>query len=83
MLMMGTLASRLKGRLRFRLLLVFAVVLMVHSSVMPFVMPLLIRGRLQRLQTEIDSQGVCLQTTGFTCGPAATVTASAVGNRSR
>ena len=44
-------------------------------SVLPFLVPALIRERLSNLKTRFDSNGVCRQTTDFTCGPAAAVTA--------
>lgn len=44
-------------------------------SVFPFLMPALHRSSLQKLQTSIDRDGVCLQGTGYTCGPSASVTA--------
>jgi hypothetical protein len=40
-----------------------------------FIAPYLNREMLLNLQTQIDPEGVCLQTTDFTCGPAAAVTA--------
>jgi hypothetical protein len=44
-------------------------------SVLPFLVPALIRDRLANLRTRFDSTGICRQTTGYTCGPAAAVTA--------
>ncbi len=44
-------------------------------SVLPFLVPALIRERLSNLKTRFDSNGICRQTTDFTCGPAAAVTA--------
>jgi len=44
-------------------------------SVLPFLMPALIKERLSNLQTKFDKEGVCRQTTDYTCGPAAAVTA--------
>jgi len=44
-------------------------------SVLPFLVPALIKGRLSNLQTKFDENGVCRQTTSYTCGPAAAVTA--------
>jgi hypothetical protein len=44
-------------------------------SVLPFLMPALIKGRLSSIQTRFDKNGVCRQTTDYTCGPAAAVTA--------
>ncbi|UCD49028.1 MAG: hypothetical protein JSW27_16015 [Phycisphaerales bacterium] len=48
---------------------------LIRFSLMPFLMPALLEGKLARLQTTIDDSGVCRQTTKFTCGPAAAVTA--------
>ncbi|MFH1719773.1 MAG: hypothetical protein ABIF19_20670 [Planctomycetota bacterium] len=47
----------------------------IWFSVLPFLVPALIRDRLSNLITKLDSDGVCRQTTDFTCGPAAAVTA--------
>ncbi|MHC4204950.1 MAG: cysteine peptidase family C39 domain-containing protein, partial [Planctomycetota bacterium] len=44
-------------------------------SVLPFLMPALIKERLSNLQTKFDKEGNCRQTTDYTCGPAAAVTA--------
>ena len=44
-------------------------------SVMPFLVPALIKDHLSNLQTKFDKNGICRQTTGYTCGPAAAVTA--------
>jgi predicted double-glycine peptidase len=45
-----------------------------YSGWMEFFAPALSRPTLRGLTTLINGQGVCLQTTDFTCGPAATVT---------
>ncbi len=44
-------------------------------SVLPFLVPALIKNDLSNLRTRLDSNGTCFQTTNFTCGPAAAVTA--------
>jgi len=44
-------------------------------SVLPFLVPALIKDRLSNLQTKFDINGICRQTTYYTCGPAAAVTA--------
>jgi hypothetical protein len=41
----------------------------------PFLAPAFNRDKLATLKTRIDSDGVCLQNTDYTCGPAAAVTA--------
>lgn len=50
-------------------------VLLLRFSLLPFLMPALLEGELTGLQTTFDDSGVCLQTTRYTCGPAAAVTA--------
>ncbi len=44
-------------------------------SVLPFLVPALIKNHLSNLQTKFDKNGICRQTTDYTCGPAAAVTA--------
>jgi len=66
---------RLPRRLEKVLVCIVMVVVVGWFCVVPFVMPALIRGRLANLETKVDSSGVCLQSTDYTCGPAAAVTA--------
>jgi len=44
-------------------------------SVLPFLMPVLMIGYNSGLKTRVDDDGVCLQSNGINCGPAAAVTA--------
>ncbi len=44
-------------------------------SVWPFLAPAFNRNQLAGLTTRMDDNGVCLQTTDYTCGPASAVTA--------
>ncbi|MBN2314168.1 MAG: hypothetical protein JXM79_09580 [Sedimentisphaerales bacterium] len=44
-------------------------------SVLPFLVPAVIRERLSNLETRYDKNGICRQSTDYTCGPAAAVTA--------
>lgn len=53
---------------------IFTGIFLLGFVVMPFVLPALIRPTLASLSTRIDRTGVCLQQTGYTCGPAAAVT---------
>ena len=48
---------------------------LLRFSLLPFLMPALLQDELAALETRIDDNGVCLQTTRFTCGPASAVTA--------
>lgn len=45
------------------------------TSVWPFLAPAFNRGALAGIVTRIDSDGICLQNTSYTCGPASAVTA--------
>jgi predicted double-glycine peptidase len=64
------------GPLRTRVLLaVFMGVLLLRSSLLPIAGPVLDRAQLESLPTVIDENNVCLQTTNYTCGPAALVSA--------
>ncbi len=45
-----------------------------YFSCVPLVAPLVVRGDLVGGETRVDGRGVCLQTHGYTCGPAAAVT---------
>jgi predicted double-glycine peptidase len=47
----------------------------VWFSALPLLGPTLVRDRLSNLTTKFDRAGVCRQTTDYTCGPAAAVTA--------
>ncbi|HEX41099.1 MAG TPA: hypothetical protein ENN81_03470 [Phycisphaerales bacterium] len=56
---------------------VFMVAVVAWFSVLPFLLPAVIRHQLAALQTTLTADGVCLQSTDYTCGPAAAVTALA------
>lgn len=70
-----SLALRLPAKRERILLAVFTVLATAHFSLLAFVLPPLTRGRLLRLETQLDEDGVCRQSTAYTCGPAAAVTA--------
>jgi predicted double-glycine peptidase len=69
------LLQRLPQRRQARVVGGLLVVLIGHYALMPFLMPALLWRRMGALQTRIDDDGVCRQTTPYTCGPAASVTA--------
>lgn len=54
---------------------ILMIVFVVHSSVSPFIAPALLKNDLSNLKTIVDSDGICLQSRNYTCGPAAAVTA--------
>ena len=51
------------------------VVVVVWFSILPFLVPALIKEQLLNIRTRVDSNGICFQTKDYTCGPAAAVTA--------
>lgn len=67
--------SRVPQRRDRIMIIVLMVVIVLCTSVWPIVEPLVNRTQLTRLQTRLDSNGICLQSTDYTCGPAAAVTA--------
>jgi predicted double-glycine peptidase len=54
---------------------VLMAVIVLCLSVGPFVAAIIERPQLQRMNTRLDTDGVCLQNSDYTCGPAAAVTA--------
>lgn len=74
-MVLTTPLSRLPQK-RSRILVVGLMVVFVFvQSVWPFLAPIFNRHQLEQLQTSVGRDGVCRQTTGYTCGPAAAVTA--------
>jgi predicted double-glycine peptidase len=67
--------SRLPYKFEKILVCVILFVVVTWFSVMPFLMPALIKGHLLNMTTRFDSNGICRQSTDYTCGPAAAVTA--------
>ncbi|MHC4463185.1 MAG: cysteine peptidase family C39 domain-containing protein [Planctomycetota bacterium] len=54
---------------------ILMVVVVTWFSVLPFLVPALIKDDLSNLKTIVNTNGICYQTTDYTCGPAAAVTA--------
>jgi hypothetical protein len=67
--------SRLPRKWEKFVVCVLMVGLITWSSILPFLIPALIKDRLSNLTTRFDKNGICRQTTKYTCGPAAAVTA--------
>ena len=67
--------SRLPYKFEKLIVCLFMAGFVTWFSVMPFLVPALIKDRLSNLQTKYDKNGICRQTTDYTCGPAAAVTA--------
>ena len=66
---------RLANRCQKLAVCVLMTVVVVWFSISPFLAPALLKNRLLNLDTRIASNGICFQTTDYTCGPAAAVTA--------
>lgn len=49
-------------------------VIVFAMGIWPFIAPMIDRNQLSHLRTNIDKNGVCMQTTDYTCGPASAVT---------
>lgn len=67
--------SRLPYKVERLTICILMGVVVVWFSILPFLVPALIRDDLVNLETRIDSDGVCFQTRDYTCAPAAAVTA--------
>jgi len=67
--------SRLPRKCEKLIIGVLMVVVVAWFSVLPFLVPALIKDDLSNLKTIVNSNGICYQTTDYTCGPAAAVTA--------
>jgi len=74
-MVLTTPLSRLPLRRDRILVALLMVVLVGGTSVWPFLAPAFNQRELAALRTRVDADGVCLQGTGYTCGPAAAVTA--------
>jgi len=73
-MLLTTLIGRSERRGQRFVLVLLLLVSIGCFSVLPFLMPAFEYAQLSRLETFVDSNGVCLQGNGFTCGPAAAVT---------
>ena len=64
------------GSKRLRVLVyIFLACIIIYYSILPFLLPGIIREYLLGLKTRFDQKNVCLQSNGYNCGPAAAVTA--------
>jgi len=74
-MVLTTPLSRLPKKRDRILVSVLMVCIIFSRSIWPFIEPAFDRKELAHLQTHIEPEGICLQTTDYTCGPAAAVTA--------
>lgn len=78
MMLLSMLLPRLAARRQRVLVGVFAAIAAANLSVLPFALAAVNQNYLLSLDTQVDSNGVCLQNTFYTCGPASAVTALGV-----
>lgn len=74
-MILTTPLSRLPQKRDRTVVFVLMVVVAFVMSVWPFLAPILNHNQLEHLQTRIGADGICRQSTDYTCGPAAAVTA--------
>ncbi len=74
-LILTTPLSRVSRARDRRFIEALVAVIVFYLSIWPFLAPMVNRGQLSRLRTRIDEDGICLQSTDYTCGPASAVTA--------
>lgn len=71
----STLIPRLSIPRQKIILAFFVAISSVLFFVIPFISPILNRNELEEIETEFSEHGICLQSTSYTCGPAAAATA--------
>lgn len=74
-MLLTTPLSRVPQKRNRVLISVLMAVIVFFMGVWPYVAPMVDRKELSQLKTNIDRDGICLQTTDYTCGPASAVTA--------
>lgn len=67
--------SRLPHKFEKFIICVLMAIVVVWFSVLPFLVPALIREDLSKINTRVSVEGICFQSKDYTCGPAAAVTA--------
>jgi Peptidase C39 family len=72
--LLTVLSTRMRQRRQRIALAVLMAVMVGFYGMTPLLLPIAVRGDLLAGVTTVDAHGVCLQTHGYTCGPAAAVT---------
>ena len=72
--LLTVLRARMRQRRQRIALTVLRAVMVGFYGLTPLLLPMVVRGDLLAGATTVDIHGVCLQTHGYTCGPAAAVT---------
>ena len=71
----GTLIPRLSVFRQKVILIVFVTIASIVFFIVPFISPILVKDELENIETKFSYDGICIQSTDYTCGPAAAVTA--------
>lgn len=74
-LLLAVPVARLNRKTTAVLTSIFAALFVMHFSLLPFLLPAFNRQDLLAIHTTFDRYGTCMQNTGYTCGPAAAVSA--------
>jgi len=69
------LLSRLPRKCEKLLVCFLMAVVVTWFLILPFLVPALIKDHLSNIKTRLNAKGICFQSTTYTCGPAAAVTA--------
>jgi hypothetical protein len=70
-----TLIGRVKNAIEKSLVFVTMLGVIGFGAIAPFAMPIIVKNDLAKLPTLTDADNICFQSTPYTCGPAAAVTA--------
>ncbi len=70
-----TLIGRLKNRIEKSAVFLVMLGVVTWGAILPFALPLIVKNNLANLPTVTDADNICVQSTSYTCGPAAAVTA--------
>jgi hypothetical protein len=70
-----TLIGRLTNRIEKSVVFLFMLGVVAWGAVLPFALPLILKNDLANLPTVTNADNICVQSTPYTCGPAAAVTA--------
>jgi hypothetical protein len=73
-LLLLTLCRKLPVKKQRRLVRIVTALLVIRISLLPFLAPAFEYARQSEYETFINRDGICLQSNGYNCGPAAAVT---------
>jgi len=74
-MVLTTPLSRVPEKRKRVVISLLMVLIVFYMAIWPFLAPMVDRKQLSDLKTQMDKDGVCMQTTDYTCGPASAVTA--------